>query len=63
MTDEELDNNFNKAIEMSVKLLLMAKENGRKATDLIVTIEPYFDSISYPLVYPTRGIITLRFNV
>lgn len=35
MTDEELDNNFNKAIEMSVKLLLMAKENGRKPLILL----------------------------
>ena len=68
MTDEELDNAFNKTIDRAVETLEKARKNGRVASGMVISIgyEPrsaYLEE-KYPgYPFPRDQTITITFKI
>ena len=67
MTDEELDNIFNKTIDRAVEMLEMARKKGRVASGMVVSVgyEPRFAYLEeqYPgYPFPRDHVITITFK-
>jgi len=68
VTDEELDNAFNKTIDRAVETLEKARKNGRVASGMVISIgyEPRFAYLEekYPgYPFPRDQTITITFKI